>query len=206
VSAKLSVINNLLLAGLTALLAHPAMAGITCCEINGKRVCGDPPPQQCLTRAKTIFNKGGVAQQIEAPLTAEERVARQAEEAKRIETEKKATEQARRDRALRESYANEREIDVARDRAIAEIEKNSQQASSRLEAALKKQKQLLQEKEFYQKKPIPANLQTQLQDNDNEIAAQQKALQEKDAHIAEVTANFAADKQRYHEIVSGTAR
>jgi hypothetical protein len=31
-------------------------------------------------------------------------------------------------------------------------------------------------------------------------------LQEKDAHIAEVTANFAADKQRYHEIVSGTAR
>jgi len=187
----------LLLLGLVPSVASAAL--ITCCDVNNQRVCGDPPPPQCLTRPKTVFKKG-VAHEVEAPPTPEQRAARAAEAAKKIEEEKRADEQARRDRALLGSYTSEKEIDLARDRALAEVEKNAAQAGARLETALKQQKKLEQDKEFYLKKPLPAQLQTQLRDNDKEIAAQQKALQEKDATTAAIRARFAADKERYRQI------
>lgn len=195
---SLSAAIAALLCGLA--LSLPAAARVTCCDIDGKRTCGDPAPPQCLNRAKTVFDKGGVAKEMEAPLTAEQREARAAAEARKKEAEKLAAEQERRDRALLASYTNEKEIDAARDRALAEIERNAEQAKNRLDAALKKQKSLEQEKEFYQKKPLPAQLQTQVKDNESEIAAQQKALQQKDADTAAITQRFAADKARYQQL------
>lgn len=174
----------------------PAAARVTCCEVDGKRSCGDPPPVQCLDKAKTVFNKG-VAKEVEAPLTTEQKAARDAEALHKAEEEKKAAERARRDRALLDSYASEKDIDLARDRAIAEIEKNSADAQVRLEAALKKKEVLDQEKEFYQKKKVPAQLESQLKDNESEIAAQQKALQQREVNVAAVKTRFEADKTHY---------
>lgn len=182
----------------------PAAARIVCCDVDGKRTCGDPPPIQCDNRAKTVFNKGGVAKEVEAPLTAQQRAALDAEAARKKEEEKQAAEQARRDRALLDSYSNEKEVDAARDRSIADIEKNAEQAKNRLESAQAKQQKLEQEKEFYQKKPLPAHLKKQLEDNEREIATQQKALAQKDVDIAAVRERFAADKQRYLQL-SGKA-
>jgi hypothetical protein len=182
--------------------AAPAAARITCCEVDGKRSCGDPPPAQCLNKAKTVFDKG-VAKDVEAPLTPEQKAAREAEAARKAEEERKAAEQARRDRALLDSYASEKDIDQAQARAIAEIEKNAADAQARLDGALKKRKKLEQEKEFYAKKKLPAQLEAQIRDNDSEIAAQQKALEAKDASIAEVKARFDADKARYRLLKAG---
>jgi hypothetical protein len=181
-------------------LSLPAAAAITCCEVNGKRACGNPTPPQCLDKAKTEFSKGGTAKQVEAPLTAEQRAAREVEEARKKEEERKAAEQARKDRALLDSYNSEKDFDAAFDRAKADIEKNTEQATHRLEAAQKKKLKLEQEKEFYQKKPMPADLQSQIKDNESEIAAQKKALEDKDAKIAEVRAKFDADKMRYRTL------
>ncbi len=191
-----------LLLSLGAIL--PATARITCCDVDGKRTCGDPTPPQCVNKAKTEFGKGGVAKEVEAPLTAEQKAARAAETERLAAEKKQAAEQARRDRALVDSYTSEKEIDVARDRAIAEIEKNSEQATNRLEAAQKKQQKLDQEKEFYQKKPMPAPLQAQLKDNESEIAAQKKALQEKEANIEAAKQRFESDKARYRTLKTGT--
>jgi hypothetical protein len=185
-------------------LTFPAVARITCCDVDGKRTCGDPTPPQCVTRAKTVFNKGGVAKEVEAPLTAAQIAARDAEAARKLEEEKKAAEQARKDRALLDSYTNEKEIDAARDRSIADIEKNAEQASNRLESAQAKQKKLEQEKEFYQKRPMPALLKRQIEENEREIATQQQALAQKDADIAATRERYVHDKQRYLQL-SGKA-
>jgi hypothetical protein len=182
--------------------AGSAAARITCCDVDGKRTCGDPPPAQCLNKAKTVFDKG-VAKDVEAPLTPEQKAAREAETARKAEEDRKAAEQARRDRALLDSYASEKDIDQAQSRAISEIEKNAADAQARLDGALKKQKKLEQEKEFYTKKKLPAQLEAQIKDNESEIAAQQKALQAKDAQIAEVKARFDADKARYRTLKAG---
>lgn len=196
VSSKHSLVALVLGLG----LALPAAARITCCEVDGKRTCGDPAPPQCVTRAKTVFSKGGVAKEVEAPLTADQVAARDAEVARKKEEEKKAAEQTRKDRALLDSYTNEKEIDAARDRAIADIDKNAEQAKNRLETAQAKQKKLEQEKEFYQKRPMPAQLKRQIEDNEAEIVAQQKALTQKDADIAATRERYALDKQRYLQL------
>lgn len=184
-------------------LVAPAASRVTCCDVGGKRTCGDPEPAQCVNKAKTEFTKGGVAKEVEAPLTAEQRAAREADIVRKKEEEKKAAEQARRDRALLDSFSSEKDFDTARDRAIADIEKNAEQAKNRLDAALKKQEKLNKEKEFFQKKPIPQDLQSQIRDNESEIAAQQKALQEKDVRIGEIRARYEADKTRYRTLKSG---
>lgn len=183
----------------------PAAARITCCDVDGKRTCGDPAPQQCINRAQTVFSKGGVSKDVEAPLTAEQRAAREAEEARKKEAERQAAEQARKDRALLDSYTSEREIDAARDRAIADIEKNAEQAKNRLEAAEAKQKKFDQEKEFYLKKPMPAHLKKQIEGNEAEIATQRQALAQKDADIAAIRERYEADKQRYLKLSGKTA-
>lgn len=184
-------------------VALPVSAKITCCDVDGKRTCGDPAPMQCLNKAKTEFNKGGVAKEVEAPLTPEQRAAREAAEARKKEEEKKAAEAARRDAALLASYSTEKEIDAARDRAIGEIEKNATQATARLEAAQKKQAKLNQEKEFYQKKPLPAQLERQIKENDAEIATQEKLLVQKDADVSAINARFDGDKTRFRTLKSG---
>lgn len=197
-SNKHSILGLATLALLSCAL--PAAARTVCCDVDGKRTCGDPAPPQCLNKAKTVFNKGGVAKEVEAPLTAEQRAAREAEAARKVEEEKRAAEQARLDRALLDSYTTEKEIDMARDRAIAEIEKNAEQAKNRLDIALKKQEKFDREKEFYLKKPMPPKLEAQIKDNESEIAAQQKALREKDASIEAVKARYEADKLRYRQL------
>jgi hypothetical protein len=151
-----------------------------------------------------VFGKGGVTKEVEAPLTAEQRAAREAEVVRKKEEERKAAEQARKDRALLDSYSNEKEIDAVRDRSIADIEKNAEQAKNRLESALAKQKKLDQEKEFYQKKPLPVQLKKQIEGNEEEIATQQKALAQKDVDIAAARERYEADKQRYLQL-SGKA-
>ena len=184
-------------------LPLPVSAKITCCDVDGKRTCGDPAPQQCLYKSKTEF-KGGVAKEVEAPLTPEQRAARDAAEARKKEEARVVAEQTRRDAALLASYSNEKEIDAARDRAISDIEKNASQASARLETAKKKQVKLNQEKEFYAKKPMPAQLESQIKDNDAELAAQQKILDQKEIDIAALKERYEGDKTRFRTLKNGT--
>lgn len=198
-SLKLAALLSI---GSLSLLLSPApvAAQIVCCDVNGVRTCGNPPPPQCDTRPKTVFGKGGGVTQLEAPPTAEQRAARAAEVARKQEEEKQAIEQARRDRALLDSYSHAREIDAARDRAIADIEKKAEQTQNRLASAQAKQTKLAQTKGFHQNKPLPAHLQQQLEGNERAIAALQKALAQKDIDIAAARARYAADKERYRQL------
>ncbi|WP_126443729.1 hypothetical protein [Sulfuricystis multivorans] len=202
----MSIESRTLLFAVGLALAWPAAARIVCCDVNGKRVCGDPPPPVCDSRAKTIYLQGGSSKEIEAPLTAEQRAAREAEEARKKEEARKAAEQARKDRALLDSFTNVKELDAARERAIADLEKNAEQAKNRLEAALAKQKKLDDEKEFYTKKPLPAALKKQIEENEREIAAQRQALEQKEKDVAAVRERFAADRERYLQLTGKTAR
>ncbi|MCX8086066.1 MAG: hypothetical protein N3C63_04085 [Rhodocyclaceae bacterium] len=178
----------------------PAAAKITCCDVDGKRTCGDPPPPQCVTRAKIIYDKGGTAKEIEAPLSPEQRAAREAEAARQKEEAQRAAEQERKDRALLGSYTNAAEIDKALERALADLDKSYEQTKGRLEAALKRREKLAAEKEFYQKKPLPAELDKQIKDNERDIAALEQALKEREARVTELRARFAADKERFLQL------
>ncbi len=187
-------------------LAMPAMANIVCCDVEGKRICGDPPPAACNNRAKIIYLKGGTSKTVEAPLTAEQRAAREAEAVRKKEEERKAAERARKDRALLDSFTSVEELDAARDRAITDIEKNAAQAKHRLEAALAKQKKLDDEKEFYLKKPMPAQLKKQIEENEREIVSQRQLLEQMERDIAAVRERFAVARERFLQLTGKAAK
>lgn len=188
---------------LGAALAAPAAARTFCCtDAKGRKICGDSLPEQCEDRAYKEYGAGKI-RNVEAPLTPEQKAAREAADAKKKEDERIAAEAKRRDQALLNTYGNEKDIDLMRDRAVAEKETSGKQAQEKYEAALKRKKALDRELEFYAKKPVPANLKAQIQANETEIAAQQKAIDDKKKEIEAVKAKFEDDRLRYRELTGG---
>jgi hypothetical protein len=188
-----------LLAMIAAGLALPSFARTYCCNDDaGRRVCGDQVPSQCLKRGYQEYNAQGVIyKQHDAPLTAEQRAQRDAEIASKKELERLAADQARRDRALLASYSSAKDIDLKRDRALAEAKAGLTQVQARIEAALVRKRKLDAEAEFFQKKPMPESLKAHIRDNQSELAAHRAALDDKEKDFAALRLRFEEEKQRY---------
>jgi hypothetical protein len=197
------LISALLFAS-SAVLASGAIAQtrIYCCDdANGRKVCGDFLPTACQGRAyEERDNRGFVSKSVEAPLTVEQQARRDTEKAKKEEEKKKAGEERRRTLALLSTYSSEKDINSARDRSLAEIDKNMKESQLRLDEAKKKKLKLDSDKEFYKGKVIPEQVKAQIRDNDKEISAQQAAVDARAKEMEEVRSRFAEEKKRYLEL------
>jgi len=197
------LISALLFASSALLAANvSAQARIYCCDdTNGRKVCGDFLPDACQGRAyEERDNRGFVVKQVEAPLTEEQLARREAELARKEEAKKKAAEERRRSLALLSTYSNEKDIYSARDRALAEVEKNMKQSQARLEEANKKKVKLDAEKEFYKGKAIPDSLKAQIRENEKEIKAQSAAVDGRVKEMEEIRTRFGEERKRYLEL------
>jgi hypothetical protein len=200
------LISALLFAS-SALLAVNASAQVRiyCCnDANGTKVCGDYPPDACRGRpGEERDAKGIVTRQIEAPLTEEQQARREAELARKEDAKKKAGEERRRTLALLSTYANEKDINSARDRALAEVEKNMKQSQARLEEANKKKAKLDAEKEFYKGKAMPDSLKAQIRENEKEVKAQAAAVDDRVKDMEDIRNRFGEERKRYLELTGG---
>lgn len=204
VSPKSLLIASIALLGLAAGESALARNSYCCNDASGKLACGDMLPAVCQKRAYRVLDeKGRVLSEVPAPLTPEQRMLREAEEAKKQEEAKKAAEENRRNQALLATYPNEKDIDIARDKALAEFDKASGETQKRHDEALKQKKKLDTEKEFYLKKPMPATLKKQIEENDAAIKAAQAALDARKQEGEELRQKFEEDKKRYMELRYG---
>lgn len=209
IAALAGLVGALLAA--TATAAPPAAlssgAGrFYCCTgDDGRRVCGDILPAQCQTRAYREVSHSGAVKEMGPPLTPEQRAQRDAEALRKKELEKAAAEQQRRNQALLGSYGSERDIDIKRDKMLAEIEKSRQIAQERYDEALQRKSRLAQEAEFYLKKPMPPQLAGQLKENEDELAAQKAILGARQQEMDTVRNRFEDEKRRYRELSGGHA-
>jgi hypothetical protein len=197
------LISALLFASTAALaLGATAQTRIFCCDdAKGRKVCGDYLPPACQGRAyEERDNRGFVSKIVEAPLTEAQQARRDAEQARKDEDKKKAAEDRRRTLALLSTYSSERDINSARDRALAEVDKNLKQSQQRLDDANKKKKKLDDDKEFYKGKPLPDQLKSQLRDNEKEIQAHQTAADGWLKEMDDVRVRFADERKRYLEL------
>jgi hypothetical protein len=201
------LIASIFLTGIAVTETAHARWSYCCNDANGKLVCGDILPTACQNRAYRIKDeKGRLVREVEAPLTPEQRAAREAAKAKQLEEQQRLAEQRRQDQAMLATYSSEQAIDAARDRVLADFDKASGDIRKRHEAATKRKKTLDGEKEFYQKKPMPANLKKQVDDTDAEL----KLLDEAVAHRARdrdtINTKFAEEKKRYADLRSGKVK
>lgn len=184
-----------------------AQTRIFCCDdASGRKVCGDFLPTACQGRAyEERNNRGFVSKVVEAPLTEDQLARREAEKAKKEDEKKKAGEERRRTLALLSTYSSEKDINSARDRSLAEVEKNMKESQQRLEEAQKKKSKLDSDKEFYKGKVLPEPVKAQIRDNDKDIKAQQAAVDARVKEMAEVRSRFEEEKKRYLELTGKKA-
>jgi chromosome segregation ATPase len=163
------------------------------------------PPAGCKDREITEMTTKGVTKKtIAAPPTEEERKARDEEAARRAEEEKRQKEQARKDKALLETYTTEMEIDLARDRNLQAVESSIQSIEVRLKTAKGRNAQFSQQVEGYTKqgKPVPSDLKEDADESQKEVARLQQELEIKNRERDGIRARFDADKQRFRELKS----
>lgn len=172
-----------------------------CTDANGVQVCSDQLPPQCYNRAYRVMEGNTVIRREEAPLNAEQRRQRVAEERRRAEDDRARREQLRRDRILVDTYNTVEAIDIQRERAIKEIEEGLVQAKNRLLELGKQHQALDAETEFYKRTPLPNDLRAAIRANEADIAAQQSIVDSKKKDIDAVNARFDEDKRRYLQLL-----
>jgi hypothetical protein len=173
--------------------------------------CGDKVPPEFANSGTRELDKGGnVRKTGESADEAAKRRAKEAEQAKAKEEEtKKAAAQKRQDSALLATFANEKEIDLKRDRELQAIDN----ALTQQRAALKIANERLAdaqgrsaafEKGNKDKKPAPSGIKDDLARAEGEKGRLEKDIADKEKSKEATTAKYAADKRRFQEL-KGTA-
>ena len=205
-SARYLVLVTLCCFGSAADAAPAASGGgkLYCCQdSSGKQVCGDILPQACYGRAyRELGSNGQTIRTVDAPLTAEQRSQREAEEEKRKREEEKRKEQQRKDQALLNTYGNEQDIELMRKRAEGDVLKAIANAEKKIVEIRQQRKKFENEAEFYKKKTLPHEVQKGLADADSDINSQEVFIAEKKKELEGIRAKYDEDKRRFVELIS----
>ncbi|HEX6828102.1 MAG TPA: hypothetical protein VF104_03885, partial [Burkholderiales bacterium] len=137
-----------------------------------------------------------------APPTEEERKARADDAARQADDEKKQKEQARKDKALLDTYTTENEIDLARERNLQAVEATIQSVDVRLKAARDRNSQFARQADGLAKqgKPLPDGLKDDVAESQKEVERLQQESEIKTRERDAIRARYDADKKRYREL------
>lgn len=200
-----AICSALLAGGLAGSLPAASQSIVYCCnDTTGRKVCADFLPPECQKRAyEERDEKGYVIKQVAAPLTPEQQAQRDAEAARKAALEQRNLEEQRRNSALLATYANEKDIDNARDRELADVDKLVVQAEKAVSESQKRQAKVAKEKEFYKGKALPKQLKDQLEAADKDIASKQQAVEDRKSEKLKLAAKYDEEKRRFIELKAG---
>ncbi|MEO8332803.1 MAG: DUF4124 domain-containing protein [Gallionella sp.] len=159
-------------------------------------------PPEYANKDRVELNKSGrTVKTIEVPTPAERKALEQAE-AKKHADENAARELKRRDMMLTNTYSNVKEIELARNRSLQQVNARINNNNSQLKMASDNVQELQKESEQYTnaKKAIPASLQEDLQESRARMDKLKQNLEKSLAEKAAVEARYDADKARYQEL------
>ena len=163
---------------------------------------GETIPPEYANKDRAELNKSGrLIKKIEVPTPAERQAQEQADAKKRAD-EKAAVEKKRRDMTLTSTYSNVKEIDLARNRNLQQVNARINNNNSQLKLANDNLLGLQKESEGYTRanKQIPASLQEDLQESQARVDKLRQNLEKSLAEKAAVEARYDADKARYQEL------
>lgn len=169
---------------------------------NGVTHYGETIPPEYANKDRVELNKSGRAvKKIEIPTPAE-RQAQSKAKAQEIVDKNNLAEKKRRDMMLTSTYSNSKEIDLARNRSLQQVNARINNHNAQLKMASNNLLELQKESEAYTKanKPIPASLQEDVAEAQTRVDKLQKNLDKSLAEKASVEARYDADKARYQEL------
>ena len=164
------------------------------------------PPEYTNKSNVQLNDKGRVIKRTEEINNMERRTNGEDEAKKRIDNEAKL-EQSRKDKALQNTFSNEKEIDLARDRNLHHLESLISSIQSLQKAAQESLKSYQQEAEEIKGagRKLPVSLQADITEGENKLAKLQLDLVKAQEKVAAVKASYEADKMRFREL-NGSAK
>jgi hypothetical protein len=184
--------------------AHPAWAKTyKWVDEKGVTQYGDAiPPQYAGKGNAELNNKGVVIKKTQAAPTLEQRKENEEALAKRQAEVQKTLEQTRKDKALLNSYTDEREIDLARDRNLQQEDAQIQNLLLQAKSAQKKLDQYNKQAKAIEshKKPIPPDLAKDIDQAQREKGRLEAQVKQKQQTTESIRASFDADKVRFREL------
>ena len=175
---------------------------------SGKTIgCGDKVPFEYQDNASRELNKRGMTvKQTDAALTPEQRQAQVAEAQRKKLLEQKLEEERRRDRALLDSFTNEKEIDLKRSRDIQQIEINIAAQQTNLKNITARQAEVKTKIDNITRaqKPVPPQLQEDVERLAREKTKTQTQILDKRKEIVERNLEYEAMRTRFIQLKGGT--
>lgn len=163
---------------------------------------GETIPPEYAGKDRAELNKAGRVIKQQEVLTPEERRVKEQADIKKRAEEEDALVQKRRDKALLNTYSNVKEIDLARNRSLQQVEARLNSIGSQLKMAEGNLNGLQKEADGYTKanKKIPLSLQEDLHESQARLTKLQQDMEKSRAEKAAVEARYDADKARYKEL------
>jgi hypothetical protein len=197
----------LALAALALSTAARADYFYTCKDKAGHPFSGNLPPPECKDVDIREQNPDGTLHRlIPAPLTREQRRQRDLEAEEQMKKEEADRAQARRDRALLETYGSADEIEAARQRGIAGQQMLIDRADQRIAQYQKERKRLDDEAEFYKNREMPTKLKEAFDANQVLMQQQQETRTKSLNQVKAINERFDAEKKRYLELEDMAAK
>jgi hypothetical protein len=199
----------LVMAAVLAPFAAQGQTIIKCVGKDGKTYVGSTLPPQCAGQATDQMNKQGqVVKRTEAMLTPEQRAAKEAElrlaKEKEAEAARKEQEESRKNKALLSTYGSEKDIEIARGRALTDNERAVKETLAKIAQIEKVGEGLKKELEFYKgKNKPPPKVMQDIQNNEIDLKAQQVLLAAKKKEVDGINVKYDEDKRRYLELTKG---
>lgn len=194
----------LVLCAVGLLPADAAEARVYCCkDARGQQVCGDVLPASCADRSyRELNNQGATVKQIDAPMSDAQRAKRDADSKKAAEDERVRQEQRRRDTTLLNTYTSEREIDVARDRRVADIEELLSRLREQKQTLTDRQKKLEADVAAFagNNKRVPSHIKDRLDTTTEDLRLIAENIAAKERDLVETRKRFEEDRTRFREL------
>lgn len=189
---------------LTAVLLPHASAEIfTCVDAKGRRLTADRPIADCIDREqKQISPSGNVLRRIGPSLTAEERAALEEKARRGAEERNRVLDEKKRDRALLTRFPTREVHDKERAAAIANADEVAAAGGRRLAELRRQRRRFDAELEFYKADPskVPARLKRQIDDMDQQIAAQTRFIAGQEAERQRIGTRYDEELTRLNQL------
>jgi hypothetical protein len=173
---------------------------------NGKVHYSDKVPADAPQGAEILDKQARPLKKLEAPPSPEELKAKAEAEQRARAAARERDEQARKDRALLQSYTSENEIELAKSRAVSTLQAQIASAQAFRETLLSQQKSLAARKQQYAGESIPIEIERESASLDAELTRQNVLIGQRQAELAMVTEKYDTIKQRWREIVADKDR
>jgi hypothetical protein len=202
------------LLALACILASPAVyaattqSKIVCWKDAAGKVigCGDKvPPEYQDSGTRELDRRGvtrGTTESVEE--TNKRRLKEQEAARLKAEVERKSVEQKRQDTALMESYSNEKEIDLKRDRDLQVVDLQIEQITMSLKNASQRYSDAKTRADAMEKagKPVSAQLKDELARAASDTERLEKNIRAKNQEKDDLRARYAEQRRRYIELRS----